>query len=301
MLEGLRAEFPGATGWIARLRRPAVARESIGWAFLSAAGAGFIVGGIVSLLLAVLWPALFPPTEPHPSWLNVAAISRSAGALAIGAVALRSGGFGALGLYVLYELALTVAAFPSREYTCRQIGGGVGQGPEFRFSCDLLGLVVDRWPTGLTLAIGAAASRWVLRSEGRGANRLLRGAGVFAVVVAITLTALGVLTILTIPLRTAEFNLIFTCVYLVTEVIAGVLAGLVLWRAPLAASVLLVVLILASLASTFPLALTNGMPNEPYEVTFIRWAGAIAPMLGAASILIVRLLARRSRGSGTIS
>src|SRR4051812_26812072 len=106
MIDGLRAEFPSATGWVARLRRPAVGRESIWWAFLSAAGAGFVVGGIVGLVVLTAAPVLFSATEPRPTWLTYSFFTQTAASIAIGAVALRSGGFAALALYVLYQLAL---------------------------------------------------------------------------------------------------------------------------------------------------------------------------------------------------
>lgn len=297
MIEGLRAEFPSATGWIARLRRPAVARETIGWAFLSATGAGFIVGGILGLLLLTAAPVIFSATEPRPSWFTYSVITQTAASIAIGAVALRSGGLAVFALCALYQLGLIVATFPGRQFTCAQFRGVDAIYP---FSCDLPGLIVDRWSTWLSLAIGAAASRWLVRSDGPGVNWLPRGAGVYALVVATTTTGLGVLTIATIPIRTPDFQFIFSCIYLGAVVIAGVLAGLVLWRARLAASVLVAALTLSSLGLVLPFVVVTGIGNEPLQHAFTRWTAAIAPVLGAASILTVRVLARRRAGSGTI-
>ena len=269
----------------------------VGWAFLSAVGAGFIVGGIVGLLLITVGPIVFSATEPRPSWLTYSLITQTAAAIAIGAVGLRSGGFAAFALCALYELALIVATFPGRQFTCAQFRGA---DPIYPFSCDLRGLIVDRWPMWVSLASGAAASRWLVRSERPGVNWLLRGAGAYALVVAISTTGLGVLTIATIPIRTAGFELVFSCLYLGAVVIAGVLAGLVLWHARLAASVLVIALVLSSLGLVLPFVIVNGIGNESLYLAFTRWTAAIAPVLGAASILIVRVLARRRAGSGTI-
>ena len=298
MIDVLRAEFPSATGWVARLRRPVVSREPVGWAFLSAAGAGYVVGGIVGLVVLTAAPFLFSSTEPRPTWLTYSFITQTAASIAIGAVALRSGGVAALALYVFYQLALILAMFPGRQYTCAQFGG---QDPSRPFSCDLLGVVVDRWPMWLALAVGAASSRWVLRAGDGGANRLLRGAGVFVVVVTIATTLYGVLTYATLSFRESSFQPIFTAVYVGGELVAGLLAGLVLRRAPAAASVLLAVLILSSLAFALPLAISNGGPTMPLEMAFIQWSGVAASVLGAAGVLVVRLLVSRDGQRGTIS
>jgi len=295
MIDGLRGEFPSATGWVARLRQPSVARESVGRAFLSAAGAGFIVGGIVGLCLFAGAPVIFSPTEPRPSWLTYPVITQTAASIAVGAVAMRSGGPAALALYVLYQLALIVAEFPARQRSCSFVN------PAFPQTCDIPGLVVARWPMWLALAIGAAGSLWLLRARDAGANQLLRGAGVFAVGLTLATTLYGVLTIATLSFRQSSFDFIFTAVYVLGALIAGVLAGVVLRRAPVAASVLVASLILSSLASSLPLVIRNSIPNMPLQMAYLQWSGVAASVLGAAGLLIVRLFATRHRGPGTIS
>ena len=296
MIDGLRAEFPGATGWIMRLRQPIVARESLWWAFLSAAGAGFIMGGIVGLMLLTAVPVIFPATEPRPSWLTYPVLTQTAAAIAIGAVALRSGGRAALALYVLYQLALIVATFPGRQRLC------LFGNPTFPLTCDIPGLIVDRWPIWLALAIGAAVSRWLLRAGDAGANPLLRGAGVFAVALTAATTTYGLLTITTLSFRQSSFDFIFTGVYVLGQIVGALLAGLVLRRAPMAATVLLAALILSAVAATLPNVLANRIPNMPLELLFLQWAVVVAPVLGAATLVAVHLIWRRDRRRpGTIS
>jgi hypothetical protein len=299
VIDSLRGEFPGASAWARRLRKPTIANEPVGWAFLSAAGAGFVVGGIVGLVVLTAAPILFSLTEPRPLWLTYPVITQAAASVAIGAVALRSGGAAALALYVLYQLALILAAFPGRQITCTQFGG---QDPSRRLSCDIVGVVVDRWPMWLELAVGAVVSRWLLRAGDESANRLLRGAGAFAVVLTVSTTLYGVLTYATLSFREPSFQIIFTAVYVLGQLIGGILAGFVLRRAPAAASVLLAALILSSLALSVPFGMRNtGPPNMPPELLFLQWSGVLATLLGAAAVLIGRVFAARERGSGTFS
>ncbi len=290
MFEGLRAEFPEVGRVALRLRGPAIAREPLGWAFLSAAGAGFMVGGILTLVAIVLWPILFPPTEPHPEWLTFRSLTTASAAIAIGAVAIRARGPAALALYALYELAQILVQLYGRQLACRFDQNAPPPPLGLHFSCDLSGLIVDRWPIWLALAIGALASRWVIRESAAGANTMLRGAGVFAVAVTLATTAYGILTIATLSFRGPYFDVAFTAVYVVGELIAGALAGLLLRRAPSAAAVLVAVVVLSGLAATLPLTLAQmqEMPKIPLELRFINWAGVLAPLLGAAAILVAR-------------
>ncbi len=267
----------------------------IRWAFLSAAGAGFIVGGIVGLCLFVAAPVVFSPTEPRPSWLTYSVITQTAASIAVGAVAMRSGGPAALALYVLYQVVLIVAGFPARQRSCSFVNPARPQ------TCDIAGLIVDRWPMWLALAIGAAGSPWLLRARDLRANQLLRGAGVFVVGLTLATTLYGVLTIATLSFRQFSFDFIFTTVYVLGALIAGVLAGFVLRRAPAAASVLVAALILSSLASSLPLVIRNSIPNMPLQMAYLQWSGVAASVLGAAGVLIVRLFASRERAAGTNS
>lgn len=291
MRDALRAEFPGAAGWVGRLRKPTVAREPIRWAFLSAAGAGFILGGVVGLVLFTVGPIILPATEPRPSWLNSSVVTQTAASIAVGAVALRSGGLATLALYVLYELALILAAFPGRQYACTQFAA---RDPSRPFSCDLPGVIVDQWPTWLALTLGAIGSRWLPRPGDEGANRLLRGAGVYAVVLTVASTLYGVLIYATLSF-TESFSIVSAGIYVLGTILAGVLAGLVLRRAPVAARVLVAVLILSSLALALPMAINNGRPTMPWEMALIQWSGVAASVLGAAGLLVGGQLASRDR------
>lgn len=292
MRDALRAEFPGAAGWVGRLRKPTIARERVRWAFLSAAGAGFILGGVVGLVLFTAAPIILPATEPRPSWLNYSVVTQTAASIAVGAVALRSGGPAALALYVLYELALILAAFPGRQYGCTQFAA---RDPSRPFACDLPGVIVDQWPTWLALTLGAIGSRWLPRSGDAGANRLLRGAGVYAVVLSLATTLYGVLTYATLSFRQPSFSFVFTAVYVLGALIAGVLAGFVLRRAPAAANVLVAALVLSPLALALPMVIRNSIPNMPLPMAYLQWSGVAASVLGAAGVLIVRLFASRRR------
>src|SRR5881409_1952523 len=102
MRDVLRAEFAGLPMIHIDTSRLRLGREPLFWAVLCAAGAGFIVSGILTILLSAASPILFPPTDPHPPWLNVATISGTASAIAVGAVAVRIGGPTALLVYLGY-------------------------------------------------------------------------------------------------------------------------------------------------------------------------------------------------------
>ncbi|HUQ41347.1 MAG TPA: hypothetical protein VM052_02485 [Candidatus Limnocylindrales bacterium] len=293
MLDGLRAEFPGATRWLARSRTPTVAREHLWWAFLSAAGGGSIVGGIVALMFIVLATLLLAPTEPNPDWLTLPNATRVAASLAIGAVAMRAGGIRALALYVTWELLLVLAQFPGRQFSCQRSGQFAGD--LFNRACDLPGMVAERWLMWLCLGVGAVASRFVLRTRGDGTNALLRAAGAFAIVLTAATTLYGVLTYATIGSGQPYLSVVFTGVYVAGQVIGAICAAVVLRRAPLAASVLLAALILSALALRLPNVLANRIPNMPLELLFLQWSGVVAPVLAAATLLTIRLAFRPGR------
>ena len=301
MLDSLRAEFPGATGAVTRLRRPIVGREPVLWAFLSAAGAGFIVGGIVGLFLATGFPAFLPPTEPRPPWLTYANLTQTSAAFAIGAVAFRTGGLRALALYLAWSLLLVIAQLPGRQLSCERSGQFAGLDPDLRPACDLFGLIAQRWPIWLALALGALGSRWLLRTGNARPSLLLRGASVYAVVVALAGMSYSFLTIVTLSYRDSSTNVTLTAIYVAVQIVSGVLTGLVLQRASPAASVLVAVLMLSSLSLTLPLAIQNqsGSPSLPLEVQFIVWSGIAAPIVAAVCVLGARLTVRRARAGTT--
>jgi hypothetical protein len=297
MIEGLRGEFPGATGWVARLQKPTIARETVGWALLSALGAGFFVGGIVHVALIPIYPALFPATEPHPAWLTPSLIGNVAAAVAAGAVALRAGGIAAIAAYVAYELLRLLAAFPGRALFCERSRGGVAVDlPGGVTGCDFASVVTEHWPVWLAIALGMLAAG-LLRGPVGDANWLLRGAGALVAIATILGSAVGFfITVGGVNVDPMPFNALF----LVIEIFAGIAAGVLLARSPLAGAVLVALLIVGpTLAFTLPLALRNGVASEPVEFTFARWLGVLIPVLGAAALLASRAYVRSTGASST--
>ena len=289
MIDSLRAEFP-TLGGIAALRRPTVLREPTPWAFVSAIGGGFVVGSIVSVLMFVVYPVLFPTAESRPEWLSPWTIVRASAGVVVGAVAVRAGGVRALLLYVLYELLQTAAALPGRQLSCSRFGG---LDPAVLGPCDLPGLIVSHWPAWLALVIGAATSRWLLASGPEGANRMLRAAGVFGLVLTTAGTSFGVLAIATLESRQPGIDFAFTTAYLVAELVAGVVAGLILSRSRSAAVVLVALLVLSGLAATLPNIRANWIPNMPLQMAFLSYSGAFAPVVGGVGIVVGWIVGRR--------
>lgn len=290
MIDGLRTEFPGATGAITRLRRPMVGGEPTLSAFVCAIGAGSIVGGIVGVLLIAAAPWIFSSTEPHPSWLTYPIMTRTAAAIAAGAVAVRTGGLRALAVYVLYELLQTAAALPGRSLSCSR---AARLDPSLLGPCDLPGLIVSRWSTWLALAIGTAMSSWLTAAGPVGPNRMLRAAGVFGLVLTAATSAYSVLTIATLDFRSLGLDNAFTSAYLISELVAGVLAGLILGRSRSAATVLVGLLVMSGLAATLPNMRANWIPSMPLQMMFLSYSGAFAPLVGAIGIVAGWTVGRR--------
>ena len=294
MIDGLRAEFPGATGWVASLRRPAVAREPVGWALLSALGAGFIVEAVVRIALMPIYPALFPATEPHPGWLTPFLIAGVASGVAAGAVALRAGGIAAVAAYVAYELLGMLAAFPGRALFCERSGGAPPDLPNV-VGCDLTSVVTEHWPIWLAIALGMLAARLLPSRPGDG-NWLLRGAGAFALVASALGNAMGL--IVTVTGGSAN-TMLLSVLFILIDAVAGIAAGLLLARVRLPGALLVALLIVApTLAFTLPLAVREGFPSEPIEFTVAKWEGVLIPIFAAAALLASRAYIR---GRGTIS
>ena len=293
MRDVLRAELSGLPSLRIDTARLRIGREPLGWAFLCAVGAGFIVAGILTLALVVTSPILFPPTAPRPSWLNGGSITRFASAIAIGAIAVRTGGLGALAFYVGYELLQLLVQTSSRQLSCER--------NPVAAACDLLTIIVGRWPTWLALAIGAVASRRLRAASDDHPNPLLRAAGVFSVALTVATTLAGTITIVTLARRQssapsdpfpAVMDVTSSATYVVGTLIAGMLAGLVLGRRSPAATLLIALLAMVSLPFAVTLARQSGVPPSiPIWLGFVTYASVIAPLLGALGLGIGRLLA----------
>jgi hypothetical protein len=296
MRETLRAEFPGFSATLASLRFPPVAPESLGWAVLSAIGAGFVLEGIVRIALLPIDPLLFPATEPRPEWLTPSTLPNAVGALATGAVALRAGGPAAVGAYVAYELIRLLAALPGRVLFCERSGGELGL-PDLGSTtggCDYASLIpsvlIGHWPVWLGLAVGVVIARLVPLRDG-GANWTLRGAGAFLVIGTVLGTTLGV----ALTGRDATSQLTFlNSLFAFIEILAAAVAGILLARSSLAAAALVAVLVVGpALSLSLPVALRGGFPSEPAEFALMRWYVVLIPLLAATALLASRAYARR--------
>ena len=293
MLEGLRAEFPELANARISILRPRISVESPWWSFVAANGAAFIVGGIVRLAGLTLYPIVFPPTEPGPGF-SPATLADTSAAIAAGAVAMRAGGGYALLLYYAFELARILAGIPGRLLFCERAGGAAPTGVPF--PCDTPAMLVGEWPLALAIAAGALFARILVDRRGTCGNWMVRGAGAFGLIG----TAVGIVVGL-LPGSFASIDDQFTVnnLFAVVQVLAGVVAGVVLARASFAAA-LLVVLLLVSIPLGFalPLALRPNGPigGEAPELALMRWAGVYVPTIAAAAIFVARGYVRRHRG-----
>ena len=291
-MDALLAEFPSLT----TLRRPAIAREPVAWALVSGVGAELIVRGIAHVALLFLGPVLFPPTQPHPEWLTTATMATAAGALAAGAVLARAGGLGAVGVYVVYELVRLAAAMPGRLLFCER-SGGVSVPPVVT-GCDYPSLVAEQWVVWVAIAAGALLGAALLR-EASGANRLLRAAGAFSLALTVLALPLGFLFFA----PSVEQQNVLVAYITVANVAAAAVAGVLLARHRLAAAVLLALLIVAPPVGVgLPMALYDPSgAAETTSMTIARWSGVFIPVATAAALLLAREVARRARGTGTVS
>lgn len=290
MIEGLRAELPELARLGARLRRPSVARETTAWAFVSASGAALIAGAVVSLLVGGwLFPAVFPPTREHPSWLTSSAIATAAALIAAGAVALRAGGVAAVLVYAGYQLLRSLVALPGRLVFCERGGGLTAPGQP----CDVASILLARWPELAALVLGAIAARSLLAVGGGRENRMLRGAGAFGLTVAILSTALGVALVGASPSGPLWPAVLVILIY----ALAGLVGGVVLAPASLARTVVVALLVSApQVALVLPLLLTQIQQSMPAEMAAAQLAQLAAPPLGAALLFVARAYARRAAG-----
>ena len=302
MLDSLRAEFPALSG--VRMPRFSVARESPWWAFVSGMGAAFVVGGIVRLaVLAALQH--FTSTETRSSdlfvmfsdgWISTTLLSDLTAAVAAGAVLVRAGSVYALLLYIAFELLRIVVGIPGRLAFCERSGfqqfGAQGASPIPGVTCDVPSMLIGEWPTFAALAVGAVLARALLASSGDGANRMLRGAGAYGLIAAVLGVAIGLITRNT----GQDQQLAITHVLTIAQVTAGVVAGVILARASLAAAVLIVLLMIGlPLSFALPNALSPG-GSDPPEFAIMRWAGVYIPVLTGVAIIAARGYIRRRRG-----
>ena len=289
MLDSIRAEFPS----LARLSlpvRPHVRPESVLWAVASAAGAAFLVDGILRIALMAVGPLLFPTTEPRPEWLTPAAVVDAGAAIAAAAVAARAGGPSAFALFVATEVGRVLAGVPGRRVFCERGPGGPLQGVQ----CDMASMLIAQWPLAASLVVGALLAPVLLSRGAAGENRTLRGAGVFSLIV----TAASAVVALANGPASTDDQLMVTNLFTMIQVLAGVAAGVVFARAPLAGTVLVaLVLVAVPVAYALPLALRpGGVGDLPGEMALLRWAGVYIPGLAAAAIVVSRGYMRRRRG-----
>ncbi|HEY6959685.1 MAG TPA: hypothetical protein VI814_12750 [Candidatus Limnocylindria bacterium] len=288
-MDALRAEFPGAFDALGSVPRIRVAPATMWDAFLAGVGAAFIVRAIALLAVAVLYPIAFPPTIPHPLWLTPALIAGVLAEFAAGVVLVRTGGITPLLFYVGLELFVVLAGVPGRLALCARVDPGLRN-----FTCDVPGMVADRWPMWLALALGAVAFRALALRDG-GENTLLRAAGAFSLV--ITLVA-NVANVAFSAAGSSPAPLAVDGMFAVGQIVAGLVAGVLLWRAPLAAPVLLAICLVGpgfgSALPTFWTNLHGQVPNNlrPNEYAMLVWASLLIPLGGVVALFAGRAFRR---------
>jgi hypothetical protein len=278
VLDGLRTEFPSFFGAVSRVRMPPLMRESPLWAFLSAHGAALVVGGILHLALLAAPRSITDPVIRWPFGATLASMITFFSSIVAGAVLVRAGGMRAVPFYVGFALAQSLVQLPLILRSCGQLGNDG--------ACNVVYIAAGRAPEWLGVAIGIIAGMRMGRAVAEGPNRTLRGAGAFGIAQYAFL----------VPVTYASYGLsdqqLQVTLFLVAYALAGVIAGLVLRRAPAAAALLVALVVIApTLGLSLPL-LRNSVPGEPIEITFTRLGGLLAPALGGASLLGAWLLAR---------
>lgn len=283
-MDAFRAEFPGTASALASFRRPSIARAGLWRAFLTGIGAGFVVRAIAQLLVSMLFPILFPATSPHPTWVTPSLFWDGAGEIAAGLVLVRAGGIAPLALYVGLELLVLVSSLPGRLLFCSR--AGLPNVP-----CDFPSIVLARWPLWLALALGAIAFRLLSRRDG-GEEPLLFAAGAFSIVITVVTT----LTTAIYYLGGASLpTLTLTGVYAVGQIVAGLVAGVLLWRSALARPLLIALCLVGPayafavppLRASLAAASTNTQPADYY---LSLWAGVLIPAGAAIAVFAGREL-----------
>jgi len=279
------------------MRRPSLAREPLGFAILSSFGAALVVQAVVELAIVALYP-IVGLGKPLPFGLRASSIWERAGDVAAGTVAMRAGGLPAVAGYLALRLLDLLSITPLVGYSCARNAFAPPPQP-----CDYPSLVVSRWPVWLAVIIGALAYR-LLADRGEGSNALLRGAGALSLGVVVgsrvgsLLLWLGLVTAPSALLGSTE-----TSVYvLAIGTIAGaVAAGVILGRAPLAAVVLLALLLIGpSFAANFPLlAQQSGLVQEPLRMLLMSLSWLWTPLVASLALFGAWLLVRSSVGTAT--
>lgn len=296
MIDGLGAEFPELARLVGRSRRLRLVREPAAWAFVSANGAAFLTTAVLSVVIGAVFPLLFPPTREHPDWLRPAAISSLVSLVVAGAVALRAGGPAAVLLYVGYQLLTFAAGIPGRLTLCERSPGGplpiAGGTPD---TCDQLATLIAQWPELAALSLGVLLARAAAAPDQRtGANRTLRGAGAFVLVLAALSGGLGLVFS---GSRGGDLVAMSGIVFAIYGA-AGAVAGLVLARVTLARAALVALLVPApTLMVNLPLLRGQLWSPASPETQIAQAAALLAPVLASALLLALRAYRRRARAS----
>lgn len=288
-MDALRAEFPGTFAMLASLRRVPVSGGSVREAFLAGVGASFVVRAIALLVLAVVYPVVFPATAAHPAWLTPALLAGAAAEFVAGLVLVRAGGVVPLILYVALELIVVVTGLPARHAFCARIDPAVTSVP-----CDLPGMVADRWPMWLALALGAIAFRALALRDG-GENTLLRAAGAFSLVVTFVANSANLAFSLA---GSSPAPLAVDGMFALGQILAGLVAGVLLWRSSLARPVLLALCLVGpGFGTALPMLganLRGPVPSsfQPNEYHMLVWASVLIPVGGVIALFAGRAFRR---------
>jgi hypothetical protein len=286
VLDGLRTEFPSFFAALARVRVPAIRRESPFWAFLSALGAAAIVSGVLRMLLLAAPRPITEPSLQLPLGATLASIVTLVAYVVAGAVLTRAGGRRAVFIYVAFALIEALSQLTGILIGCDRTRNQLGF-QDGACNVPLFYVAAGRAPEWLGVALGIAIAR-VVPSSGPGANQVLRGGGVFA---------------LTLFLLFAPASLVFNAItdqalrvalYILEYSVAGVAAGIVLREARFAGALLVALAVVGpTLGLALPLVRGGGPSGEPIEITFTRFGGLLAPALAALCLLGAWILARR--------
>ena len=210
MIDGLRARSPQVFAALQRIPPPRVARVPFPWAILTAAGAAFFVGALLTIFFAV---ALRIFGAYPAGWASGLVTAASVGT-AIG-VASVAGGRSALFAYAGW---IVVERFVTLTFQLR-FCGTVFPAPS---SCSFFGTLTTLFPYVLGGLLGYVVMRWLRVVDGE-PNHLLEIAGALALPEALAFTFFRVLFGSPTDLEAALTQLL-------VALVAGVACGVLLRR-----------------------------------------------------------------------